>query len=98
MTWSYLPCNFRRWNLGLPRKLFLMFVKRVFHNWLLALLQVDAVMAGDGALPAFATPRCGEFGAGPVNDIHNEIGCFDKRLQITHGSYNCYFLTLGTDL
>lgn len=28
----FLPCNFLLWNLGLPRKLFLIFVKRVFHN------------------------------------------------------------------
>lgn len=27
-----LPCNFLRWNRGLPKKLFLMFVNRVFHS------------------------------------------------------------------
>lgn len=62
---QYIPCNFLRWNRGLPKKLFLMFVSRVFHSWLLALLQVDAVIAGDGVFPAFAPPWCGEFGAGP---------------------------------
>lgn len=64
-SFNILPCNFLRWNRGLPKKLFLMFVSRVFHSWLLALLQVDAVIAGDGVFPAFAPPWCGEFGAGP---------------------------------
>lgn len=45
-----------------------MLVNRVFHNWLLALLQVDAVIAGDGELPAFAALRCGELGTGPINN------------------------------
>lgn len=41
-----------------------MFVKRVFQIWLLALVQADADIAGDGGGWAeFAPPRCGELGA-----------------------------------
>lgn len=65
-----LPCSFLRWNRGLPRKLFFIFVNRVFHSWLLALLHVEAVIAGDGALPAFATPKFGELGVGPGMNEH----------------------------
>lgn len=59
-----LPCSFRRWNLGLPKKLFLIFVNLVFQSWLPALLQVDAVIAGEGGhtLPPVL---CGELGIGP---------------------------------
>lgn len=63
---TMLPCNFLRWKRGLPKKLFLIFVNRVFHNWLLALLHVEAVIAGDGEFTAFAIPECGEFDIGPI--------------------------------
>lgn len=50
---STLLCIFLLWKRGLPRKLFLIFVNLVFHNWLPVL----------GLPPAeFGTPRCGEAG------------------------------------
>lgn len=52
-----LPCNFLRWNLGLPKKLFLILVNLVFHSWPPAVaLHADAVIAGDGAF------KCGDPG------------------------------------
>lgn len=45
-----------------------MFVNRVFHSWLLALLHVDAVIAGDGEFGAFPAVGCGEFDIGPITE------------------------------
>lgn len=52
---GHVLCIFRLWKRGLPRKLFLMFVKRVFHNW---------PPAGPPAcwLELFVPPRCGDAG------------------------------------
>lgn len=42
----------------------MIFVNRVFHSWLPALLHVDAVIAGeDGS--TFPLPVCGELDIGP---------------------------------
>lgn len=56
-----LPWSFLRWNRGLPRKLFLIFVSLVFHNWPPALLQVEPVITG-GCAATGAPPIWGEPG------------------------------------
>jgi hypothetical protein len=47
-------CIFLLWNRGLPRKLFLMFVKRVFH--------ICPPLAGPPCWLALLPPRCGDAG------------------------------------
>lgn len=65
-----VPCNFLLWNLGLPRKLFLILVSLVFQSWPPVLLHVDPVITGGGA------PICGEPGGVITTTIKGMLKIF----------------------
>lgn len=91
-----VPCNFRLWKRGLPKKLFLIFVSRVFHIWPPALLHVDPVMTAGGVGTLLPTPGCGEPGIGAItadwckkktknfnsNSADNSIRCAIRTITI----------------
>lgn len=102
--WSspILPCNFRLWNRGLPKKLFLILVSRVFHSWPPALLHVDPVITGGGVGTLPPTPECGDPGIAAITAKWMQDK-FEKLqmhfwLLLDHGlNYNYYSRPLGTN-
>lgn len=51
----HILCIFLLWKRGLPRKLFLMFVNLVFHNW-------PPLAGPPGEFELLVAPRCGDAG------------------------------------